>query len=214
MSRVFEGGSPQAIDAAVSALSGGGLAILPADTVYNFYGRADIRASIERVYDVKRRDRGKPFIIYTDRESVARWVEVTPFAEELMDAFWPQALSIVLPKTPAIPDWFGAGTPTIAVMTASNPIVTSVVRRVDGPLFGTTVNHSGEPPSTTSVEAVRFAPFVDILIADDGAVVYRAASTMVDCTVSPPAILREEAIPVEAVRRAFPQVVVDFARLK
>src|SRR5205823_8923901 len=120
----------------------------------------DLRASIDRVYDIKRRDRGKPFIVYTDRRNVGRWVEVTPLAEELMDAFWPQALSIVLRKTPAIPDWFGAGTPTIAVMTASNPIVTAVIERIDAPLFGTTVNRSNEPSSTTSAEAVRFAPFV------------------------------------------------------
>jgi L-threonylcarbamoyladenylate synthase len=214
VSRVFEGGSPGAVDAAVSALEGGGVAILPADTVYNFYGRADLRASIDRVYDIKRRDRGKPFIVYTNRGNVGRWVEVTPLAEELMDAFWPQALSIVLRKTPAIPDWFGAGTPTIAVMTASNPIVGAVVERVDAPLFGTTVNHSDEPSAVTAAQAMRFAPLVDVMIADDAALVYRAASTMVDCTVWPPAILREEAIPVEAVRRAFPDVVVDLARLK
>jgi L-threonylcarbamoyladenylate synthase len=214
VSRVFEGGSPEAIEAAVSALRRGGVAILPADTVYNFYGRADVQASIERVYDIKQRDRGKPFIVYTNRRNVDRWVEVSPFAEQLMDAFWPQALSIVLRKTPAIPDWFGAGTPTIAVMTASNPIVSTVVERIDAPLFGTTVNRSDEPSSTTGEEAMRFAPFVDVLIADDGALVYRAASTMVDCTVWPPAILREEAIPIDVVRRAFPDVVVDLARLK
>jgi L-threonylcarbamoyladenylate synthase len=214
MNAIFAGGSPAAIDAAVAALSEGGVAILPADTVYNFFGRADVRSSTERVYRIKLRDRRKPFIIYTNRENVSRWAEVTPIAQELIDAFWPRAVSLVLRKSEAIPDWFTDDSRTVAVMTASNPIVTKVIEGVRGPLFGTTVNESGEPSSTTWVEARRFGPLVDVFIADDMALVYRAASTMVDCTVSPPTILREEAIPVDAIRAVLPQAVVDVRRRK
>jgi len=214
MTRIFEGASTDALDAVVAALAAGKVAILPGDTVYNFYGRADLREAVDRVYEIKRRARGKPFIVYTDIENVDRWATVTAVAEELIAAFWPQALSLVLEKTAAIPDWFTGGSRTVAVMTASNPVMTSVIPRVDAPLFGTTVNLAGEPYCTTSADARRFASAVDVVIADDGALVYRAASTMVDCTVSPPAILREEAIPVEAVQRVMPSVIVDPGRLK
>jgi L-threonylcarbamoyladenylate synthase len=212
MAQYFEGGSPEAVDAAVRALSDGGVALMPADTVYAFFGRADDPLSTERVYAIKQRDRGKPFVLYTNLAKVERWAEITPVADRLIEAFWPRALALVLPMRSSIPDWFTNGLESIAVMTATNPVISAVVERVDAPLFGTTVNYSGEPSITTGAAAVEFANRVDVMVADDSKLVYNCSSTIVDCTVTPPAIIREEAIPAEQVRRVIADVAVDFAR--
>jgi L-threonylcarbamoyladenylate synthase len=210
----FEGVSPEAVDACTSALYAGGIALAPADTVYGFFGRADVPAAVERVYEIKQRDRGKPFVVYTDERDVRRWAELTSESRLLIDRFWPAALALVLRKTSGIPDWFTNGSPTIAVMTASNSLISDVIRGVDAPLFGTTVNYSGEPSIKRASEALCFRDSVDVMVADDTIPVYNKSSTIVDCTVCPPVIIREEAISAEEVRAVFPDVEIDFARRK
>jgi L-threonylcarbamoyladenylate synthase len=214
MAMQFAGGSPEAINAAVEVLSRGGVVLLPADTVYDFFGRADVPESVNRVYAIKKRDRAKPFMLYTNREQVAKWAELTPLARRLIDAVWPQPLGLLLHKTSDVPGWFTGGLSTLAVVTASNTIVAPVTDRVLGPLFGTTVNYSGESIVRSGEEARRFARFVDVFVADDTQVLYNQPSTIVDCTVSPPAIIREGTIPVEVVTAVAPDVTVDPSRLR
>lgn len=213
MTLQFTGPSPEAIDATVEALCRGGLVILPADTVYDFFGRADVSESVNRVYDIKKRDRGKPLMLYTNRDQVAKWAELTPRARQLIDAVWPQPLGLVLHKTSAIPGWFTGGSSTLAVVTASNAIVAPVTDRVAGPLFGTTVNYSGEKTVQNGDEATAFAHYVDVFVADDTQVIYNRPSTIVDCTVSPPAIIREGTIPAGVISEIAPDVTFDPSRL-
>jgi L-threonylcarbamoyladenylate synthase len=214
MTLQFAGGSPEAIHAAVEALSRGGVAILPADTVYDFFGRADVPDSVNRVYAIKQRDRGKPFMLYTNREQVAKWAELTPVARRLIDAVWPRPLGLLLPKTSNVPGWFTGGLPTLAVVTASNSIVAPVTERVPGPLFATTVNYSGERTVRNGEEARAFARDVDVFIDDDTQVIYNRPSTIVDCTASPPAIIREGTIPVRIIGEIIPDVTFDPSRLR
>jgi L-threonylcarbamoyladenylate synthase len=214
MTLQFAGGSPEAISAAAEALSRGGVVILPADTVYDFFGRADVAESVNRVYAVKKRDRAKPFMLYTNREQVAKWAELTPLARRLIDAVWPQPLGLLLYKTSNVPGWFTGGLSTLAVVTASNAIVAPVTDRVLGPLFGTTVNYSGERIVRSGEEAKTFARYVDVFVADDTQVLYNQPSTIVDCTVSPPAIIREGTIPVGVIGEIVPDVSFDPSRLR
>ena len=214
MGALYEGATPQAIDAAVDALSGSGVVLMPADTVYGFFGMAAAQEAVERVYGIKQRDRGKPFVLYTDARSVDRWAEVGPVAKELVDTFWPEALALVLPRRDTIPAWFTAGGPTVAVMTAANHLISSVVSLVDGPVFGTTVNYSGEPSITTGADAMRFRDRVDVMIVDDSIPVYNVSSTILDCTIDPPVVIREEAIPLERIHQRIPGVRVDRSRRK
>jgi L-threonylcarbamoyladenylate synthase len=214
MTLQFAGVSPTAINATVEALSRGGVAILPADTVYDFFGRADVPESVDRVYAIKKRDRGKPFMLYTNREQVAKWADVTVMARRLIDAVWPRPLGLVLNKTSSVPGWFTGGSPTLAVVTASNEIVAPVTEQVAGPLFATTVNYSGEKIVRNGDEAMGFARYVDVFVADDAQVLYNRPSTIVDCTISPPAIIREGTIPAEVISEIAPEVTFDPSRLR
>ena len=212
MSAYFDQATPGGDRGGHAAVGDGGVALLPADTVYGFFGRADDRGATERVYDIKKRGRGKPFVLYTERRAGRPVGGGDPVAARLIDAFWPEALCLVLPKKPTIPDRFTGGLATIAVMTAANPVISGVVSGVDAPLFGTTVNYSGEPSIRFAADAAEFFDRVDVTIGDDSIPVYHKSSTMVDCTVDPPAVIREEAIPAAAVREVVADLTVDFTR--
>lgn len=203
--------SRQAVDDAVTTLGSGGVVLMPADTVYGFFGRADMLQPTERVYEIKRRDRGKPFGIYTNEEKVSRWAVLNPNAQALINTFWPKALTIVLPHTEALPSWF-TKIGTVGVLTAANPLLSEVIARVDGPVFGTTVNYSGEPSIIHSSDALEFLGKVDCMIGDDSIIVYNESSTIVDCTTQPPAVIREGVVPTTAIAEVLEGLLVDFSR--
>lgn len=205
--------SQTAVDDAVDALNAGGVALLPADTVYGFFGRADVRESTARVYDIKRRDRGKPFGIYTNEREVEQWVHMNETARTLIKNFWPKAMTLVLPRTDAVPDWF-TGIETVGVLTATNPLISAVIDRVEGPIFGTTVNYSGEPSITLADDAMHFLDLVDVMVGDDSIIVYNESSTIIDCTIDPPAVIREGVVSTDAVREVIKDLGIDFSRRK
>ena len=197
------------IEAAAASVCAGKVVLFPADTVYGFFGSALRPEAVTAVYEIKHRQRQKPFVLYTTAERVDQWAVVGPLPRRLIDHFWPRPLSLILPKQARLPDWFTAGNQTVAVMTASNHIFRGVAAAVDDPIFGTTVNYSGEPEVTTATAAVEFVGGVSVLIGDDSAQIYRQPSTMVDCTGSRPRVVREAAIPLSEINAVLPDALVD-----
>ena len=202
--------TPDSINKSIEIISKGGVAILPADTVYGLFCRADLHESVERVYAIKQREKRKPFVIYTNKSKVADIVELSDVSRELIDKIWPKALSLVLKKKSNMPDWF-APNGTIAVMTAMNKVVSTVIANVPFPIIGTTVNISGEPEIKTAKEAEFFIDQVDIMIDDDSIPIYNKPSTMIDCTVNPPKIIRLSSLSLEEIQSVIPNTVIDLS---
>ncbi|ADG06899.1 L-threonylcarbamoyladenylate synthase [Kyrpidia tusciae] len=202
----------EGIAKAVEVLSVGGVAILPADTVYGFFASAVQREPVERVYRIKQREKRKPFVIYTNEKKVRDIVEVNETAERLIELVWPKALSLILPKRDIIPDWFTNFQRTLAVMTAQNRIISRVIAEVDEPIFGTTCNMSGEPELKKAEEVIRFIDQVDMMIADDNIPIYNKPSTMVDCTVAPPKIARLSSLSYDELKEIIPDLEIDLGR--
>jgi L-threonylcarbamoyladenylate synthase len=211
MASLYSKYTADSVDDAVQVLTQGGVALLPADTVYGFFGRCDIKESTERVYNIKQRDRGKPFGIYTNQRKVEQWVEMNDNARLLIDTFWPKAMTVVLPHSDALPGWF-TGIKTVGVLTAANPLISEIIERVDGPVFGTTVNYSGEPSIIHASEAMHFLDKVDVMIGDDSIIVYRQSSTIVDCTIDPPAVIREGVVAFSDIAEVMNGLGLDFSR--
>lgn len=200
------------IDAVAAAIEAGGVVIVPTDTTYGFFGSAQDRGAVERVYAIKSRDRRKPFVVHTNGGQVERWAVVTPSARRLIDALWPGPLCLVLPRTSAIPDWFTAGLPSVGVLANRNRLSAALLARLDVPLFTTTLNYSGEPEVRTFEDARRFAPHVDVVMDGDDLLVTHVPSTMIDCTTEPPAAIRIAATPVEDLLGIVPDLQVDLSR--
>lgn len=200
------------IEYAIDIVSNGGVAILPADTVYGFFTVATKQESVDRIYNIKRRERRKPFVIYTNQDKVGDVVDLNDVAKQLIDQVWPKALSLILPKRKIIADWFTNHQPTLAVMTAQNRVVSQLIAGVKEPVLGTTCNISGEPELKKAEQVFQFIDQVDVLIADDSIPIYNKPSTMIDCTVTPPKIARLSSLSLEELRTVIPELEVDLER--
>lgn len=208
--KVFEV-NDESIAKAVEVISKGGVAILPADTVYGFFGSAVNLESVNRVYQIKKREKRKPFVIYTNKEKVHNVAEVNDYAQKYIDSLWPAALCLIVNKKPIISDYFTDNNPTVGVMTAQNEVISRVTKEVDEPIFGTTCNISGEPEIKKAEELMGFVDQVDIMLSGDHIPIYNKPSTIINCIVSPPKIIRLSSLSHEEIKKVTPELEMDLS---
>jgi len=183
---------PQAIEEAVSVLKRGGLVAFPTDTVYGVGAPAFDPQAVTRLYEVKERPRSKaiPLLLAdgADLPSVAE--PIPPLAERLAERFWPGPLTLVLPRRAVVPDVVTAGGDTVAVRVPDHPVARALIAAAGMPLATTSANRSGEPSPVTAEEVMaQLGGRID-LILDGGRCPGGVPSTVLDLTVSPPAVLR------------------------
>jgi L-threonylcarbamoyladenylate synthase len=186
---------------AARCLQNGGLVAFPTDTLYGLAAVASQGRAVERLFEAKERPRDRPLPILVasavDVDGVA--VEVSPAARRLMEAFWPGGLTLVLRRYPRFHSPALASGDTVAVRVPAHPVALELLRRVGEPLTGTSANLSGRPgPRTAEDVRHQLGSRVD-LIVDGGPCPGGVESTVVDCTVDPPRVLREGAVPAERV---------------
>src|SRR5690606_29923173 len=154
-------------------------------------GLATDATAIEALYQVKGRpeDKGIPVLLAdaTGVDLVAR--EVPPFAQELIERFWPGPLTLILPRRLDLPTIL-TRIDTIAVRVPDNAIARAIIRDTGGALATSSANLSGEPPARTAEEALAQLEGQVAAVIDGGSAPHGISSTIVDCTTDPPAILR------------------------
>jgi L-threonylcarbamoyladenylate synthase len=174
---------------------------LPTDTVYGLaaaYSRPD---AIADLYNVKRRPPDRPIALLVDRvEDVEAVADTVPdVAKELMQAFWPGGLTIILARKCGVPDIVAANGPTIAVRMPDHPVPRSIARQLGEPLPTSSANISGQPSPRNAADAeTQIGPHVG-LILDGGPARIGVDSTVVDVTVNPLVVTRVGAVSVEAI---------------
>ena len=114
--------------------------------------------------------------------------EVPPCADRLAACFWPGALTIVMPKHPDLPAALSPY-PTVGVRMPAHPLALALLR-LTGPLAVTSANRSGQPPARTAAEVAAQLGNAVAVILDAGPAPGGQPSTVVDCTATPPRILR------------------------
>jgi L-threonylcarbamoyladenylate synthase len=186
---------PQAIPRAAQVLEAGGLIVFPTDTVYGLACCLNNSQAIDRIYEVKGRSPGKAIAVLL--ADVDQLDKVTPLMGEkalkLANQFWPGALTLVVPRHPDLPSNLSP-TPTIGVRIPDHPF-TQKLLSITGPLATTSANLSGVQDSQTAQDVLaQLGGKVD-LILDGGQAPGGIPSTVINCTVEPPTILREGAIP-------------------
>jgi L-threonylcarbamoyladenylate synthase len=195
--------SRQAWAAAANIVGAGGVVAFPTDTVYGVGCNAYNSAAILRIYELKGRSFQKALpLLLSGANQVLSVARGQPQAALTLGAhFWPGALTLVLPKKEQLPDELGPGD-TIAVRVPDHLDVQRFISLCGGLIAATSANISGDPDATTA-EQVRayFGDEVD-LIVDGGPVRGGVPSTVVNCTVSPPSVLRQGAIPGQEIMAA------------
>ena len=143
---------------AVAALKGGGLVILPTETVYGLAADAGAPRAVAAVYAAKGRPAFNPLIAHVADAAMARRIAVFDTrAERLAAAFWPGPLTLVLPiaDEAAVCDLARAGLDTLAVRAPAHPTARALLDAFGGPLVAPSANRSGRPSPTTFADALE-----------------------------------------------------------
>lgn len=180
------------IASAVSAVKAGRLVVLPTDTVYGVGADAFDPSAVTALLTAKGRGRDMPVpVLVGSWQTIDGLAFAVPgAARELIHAFWPGALSIVVRQAPSLQWDLGEGRGTLMVRMPLHPVAIEVLREV-GPMAVSSANISGQPPAITAADARRqLGDLVEVYL-DAGPCQQQAASTIVDLTGASPHILRE-----------------------
>ena len=189
---------------AIAALRAGGIVALPTDTVYGIAVALDTPGGIDALFAAKRRPPEKAVMLLIGDAAQARTIgQWPPAAAALAEAFWPGGLTVVVPQRPdiSLPSALTGGAPTIGLRVPDHPAPRALAAAV-GPLPTTSANISGMWEARDADEILAQLGDVIAVVLDGGVAHGGPASTVVDCTVDPPRILREGAIAPERVAAA------------
>lgn len=192
---------PDHIAAAVAALRAGQVIGLPTETVYGLAADASNPDAVARIFAIKGRPSTHPVIVHiAGIEQVPRWArEFPPAARALAERFWPGPLTIVLPRTPAVPPEVTGGQDTVALRVPAHPLALRVLRAFDGGLAAPSANRYGRISPTTA-EHVRQDLGGDVAIVLDGGPSHIGLeSTIVACLDGRVTVLRPGRIGVAAI---------------
>jgi L-threonylcarbamoyladenylate synthase len=183
----------EALSQAAMILRDGGLVAFPTESFYGLGANALDPRAVERVFSVKGRSESKPLLVLVDSVAMAERLvsELPAGALELMTRHWPGALTLVLKAAAHVPDRLTAGTGTIGLRVPAHPVALALVRTAQRAVTAPSANPSGALPPTTALEVRRYFEGAVDLILDGGATAGGAGSTIADCTVWPPRILRQ-----------------------
>jgi L-threonylcarbamoyladenylate synthase len=184
--------APQALQRAAAALAAGGVIAFPTDTVYGVGAHAFLPEAVARLYVVKDRPLTLAIpLLLPDIETLDTVCDpVPPVAWELAERFWPGALSLVLLRTSAVPDIVTAGGPSVAVRVPDHGLIRALCHELGAPLAATSANRHGQPPLVTAAQVMVALGDRLPLVLDGGPAPGGKPSTVLDLTVSPPAIVR------------------------
>ncbi|UKN42272.1 L-threonylcarbamoyladenylate synthase [Mycobacterium lepromatosis] len=195
MNEVFNCADPdqraRGIASAVAALKGGRLVVMPTDTVYGIGADAFDRAAVAALLSAKGRGRDMPVgVLVGSWHTIEGLVYTMPNgARELIRAFWPGALSLVVVQAPSLNWDLGDARGTVMLRMPLHPVAIELLCKV-GPMAVSSANISGQPAAADADEArSQLGKLVGVYL-DAGPSAQQAASTIVDLTEATPRILR------------------------
>jgi L-threonylcarbamoyladenylate synthase len=181
---------------AVAALAAGKIIAMPTDTVYGLAAALDQPAAIDAIYTAKGRDAGKALPVLIDNpHRISHYAGGNHTrANRLAEAFWPGALTIVLPATSKVPYGVHRGSGTVGLRMPDNAIALAIISGAGGGLAVTSANLSGRSEARSAGEVREtLGGLVDVVV-DGGPATGSIPSTVVDLTGREPVILRQGAI--------------------
>jgi len=189
-----------AITAAIDTIKSGRLIVLPTDTVYGIGADAFDNRAVASLLAAKGRGRDMPVgVLVGSWHTISGLVYAVPdAAHELIRAFWPGALSLVVQQAPSLQWDLGDARGTVMLRMPLQPVALEVLSKT-GPMAVSSANISGQPAATTAAEAQhQLGGLVDVYL-DGGPSEQQAASTIVDLTAATPRLLREGPISVQRI---------------
>jgi L-threonylcarbamoyladenylate synthase len=199
----------EALQCAAAILRTGGLVALPTETVYGLGANALDAAAVERIFKAKRRPSWDPVIVHIAGLEMLEGLvsEVPETARRLMEAFWPGPLTVLLPRTAAIPDAVTAGRRLVGVRMPAHPVALELIRRSSIPVAAPSANLFGHTSPTTAAHVLEDLDGRIDAIVDAGPTEHGVESTVLDPCQSPMVIYRPGAVTAAQIRATAGEVV-------
>ena len=191
-----------AIAEAARILRGGGLVAFPTETVYGLGADATNGAAVAAIFAAKQRPSFNPLIVHvTGGAEAEKYAHFSPVARALADAFWPGALTLVLPRREdcALSLLVSAGLDSVALRVPAHPVAARLIAEAGVPVAAPSANPSGSVSPTTAAHVEEgLGGRVDYIL-DGGAAPLGIESTVVGFADGAPILLRPGAVTREEI---------------
>ena len=211
MSTVYDCIDPQGrrdgVDAAVRAVNRGELVVLPTDTLYGVAADAFSKIAVRALLAAKGRGRDKPppVLVGSRRTLDGIACDISSLTRDLVDAFWPGALTLICWAQPSLAWDLGETKGTVAVRMPDHDVALEVLSRL-GPTAVSSANRTASPPATSSAQAREELGESVAVYLDAGPTAGAVPSTIVDVTGATPRVLRAGALSLRRIREVAPAV--------
>ena len=198
--------SQESCTLAAKTLLDGGVVSFPTETVYGLGCDTFNESAINEVYALKNRPKNNPMIAHVldvswVNQLCTRWSDE---CNQLVEAFWPGPLAIVVPRKEPVPKTACGGFDTIAIRSPSHPVARMLLATFDNPISAPSANKSGHISPTTAQHVVdEFGESITIL---DGGSCERGIESTVISMTSAPTILRLGSVTPEEIQNIIGEV--------
>ena len=180
---------------AIDILRHGGVVAIPTETVYGLGACVSHPDAIRRVFEIKHRPHDHPLIVHLSPTAhLDHWGIFNNDAAKLATTCWPGPLTLLVPRTNAVPDLVTGGRNSVAIRVPSHHITQQLLEHVQDAVVAPSANTFGHVSPTTAQHVHDDIGASVDLILDGGPCEIGIESTIVDCTTSPPQIVRPGAI--------------------
>ena len=170
----------EGIARAAEILRTGGTVAFPTETVYGLGANAIDVQAVAKIFAAKDRPGWDPVIAHVSgREMLARVAEVPANAERLIERFWPGPLTLLLPKTAAVPNSVTAGRPLVGVRMPAHPLAAELIRAAGVPVAAPSANRFGRTSPTTAAHVLEDLDGRIDAVLDGGATRVGVESTVI-----------------------------------
>lgn len=200
------------IEEAGKVIRNGGTVAFPTETVYGLGANALDDEAVKKIFIAKGRPQDNPLIIHVSTKEISGLVKDVPeVAQKIIDKFWPGPLTVILEKKDIIPNVTSANLKTIGIRMPNSEIALKLIELAERPIAAPSANISGRPSPTEVERCVEdLNGRVDYIIGGESSDI-GVESTIVDCTVNPPLVLRPGGITLEMLKEINPEIELDKA---
>ncbi len=148
------------------------------DTVYGVGTQLNSKKGVQKIYELKRREASKPLPVLCPSIEVAMTLVKDPKKlKKFAERYWPGAVTLVIKKSDLVPNYVTKNADTVGLRIPNDPLALMILNHV-GPMAVTSLNYSSEPAILNYSDAVKFEPYVDILV--EGSDLSSVSSTVYD----------------------------------
>lgn len=167
---------------AVHILQTGGVVAIPTETVYGLAALARHSDAVEKVFAIKGRPRSHPLIVHVATFEMAQlWGVFHSDAQKLGKRFWPGPLTLLVPRTPLVPDWVTGGRDSVAIRIPDHPLTLKLLEELNDALVAPSANKFGKVSPTSALHVSQDLGNEIDLILDGGVCGIGVESTIVEC---------------------------------